>query len=144
MAENDSNTPVGGFSPEDTKTRKTVRLHPAKAPELISQERLADPLGARDTDTSNLEILDDTQTRRTVKIKPISPAGSSAVKLPIDADTNTRKTVVLRPQAGTDGANTNTRKTVMLRPTSGEGENTNTRKTVMLRPMKETPATVNA
>ena len=61
MSETDSNIPAGAFSPEDTKTRKTVRLHPAQGgAHLLKQEKIADPLGGRDTDTSNLEILDDT------------------------------------------------------------------------------------
>ncbi len=34
---------------------------------------LSDPMAGRDTDTGNLEILTDTATRRTVKLKPIAP-----------------------------------------------------------------------
>ena len=118
MSENDINANGGNFSAEDTKTRKTVRLHPAGGtPNLIEKEKIADPLSGRDTDTSNLEILDDTQTRRTVKIKPIAPPAGGAVKLAVDpADTRTRKTVVLRPVVEGSAENTNTRKTVVLRP----------------------------
>ena len=139
MAENDSNTPIGVNSGDDTKTRKTVRLHPAGVtPPRIPREGIADPLSSRDTDTSNLEILEDTQTRRTVKIKPLAPPTSTgSIKLPIDGeDTNTRRTVVLKPMggAGSEGENTNTRRTVVLRPQTNAGEDTNTRRTVVLKP----------
>lgn len=50
---------------QDTRTRKTVKLRSA-AP--ITQDfPVSDPLTSRDTDTGNLEILDDTQTRKTLK-----------------------------------------------------------------------------
>ena len=116
MADDTSNTPIGGNSADDTKTRKTVRLHTTATPPPV-----ADPLAARDTDTSNLEVLDDTQTRRTVKIKPIAPPTSTGmVKLPIAAEnTNTRRTVVLRPQTNS-ADETNTRKTVILKPQTEE------------------------
>ena len=120
MSETDSNIPAGAFSPEDTKTRKTVRLHPAQGgAHLLKQEKIADPLGGRDTDTSNLEILDDTQTRRTVKIKPLAPPSANTVKIPLDAEnTNTRKSVALHPQSAASGEDTRTRKTVVLHPTA--------------------------
>ena len=141
MAENDSNTPIGVNSGDDTKTRKTVRLHPSGVtPPQIPREGIADPLSSRDTDTSNLEILEDTQTRRTVKIKPLAPPTSTgSIKLPIDGeDTNTRRTVVLKPMgaAGSEGENTNTRRTVVLRPQTSAGEDTNTRRTVVLKPVE--------
>ena len=143
MAENDSNTPIGVNSGDDTKTRKTVRLHPSGVtPPRISREGIADPLSSRDTDTSNLEILDDTQTRRTVKIKPLAPPTSTGtIKLPIEGeDTNTRRTVVLKPMAaaGSEGENTNTRRTVVLRPQTNTGEDTHTRRTVVLKPVDNT------
>ena len=61
MAENESNMQNGVSSADDTKTRKTVRLRPSGTPlPKVPGEGIADPLSARDTDTSNLEILDDT------------------------------------------------------------------------------------
>ena len=49
---------------QDTRTRKTVRLRTNSAPQT-QDTPLSDPLTKRDTDTGNLEILDDTQTRKT-------------------------------------------------------------------------------
>ena len=101
--------PSADLSGMDTKTRKTVRLGVAQqglTPNTATV--ISDPLSGRDTDTSNLEILDDTQTRRTVKIKPIAAAARTTVKLNVDEgatgaapvagdDTQTRKTLVLKP-----------------------------------------------
>ena len=154
---NNSAPEVGG---NNTKTRKTVRLAPSIAPasglklpgkEDAAGASIADPLANRDTDTGNLEVLDDTQTRRTVKLKPIRPQGSNVPDIDLagdsgSANTNTRKSVVLAPAgstpaAGGDGSSTNTRKTVVLKPASavppavgGDGNSTNTRKTVVLKP----------
>lgn len=97
MDDLDKNKPAGAapeadFS-DDTRTRKTVRLRPnMKMHEPINlagaaapATPLADPMAGRDTDTGNLEVLNDTQTRRTVKLKPISPhpVVSPAAKLQI-------------------------------------------------------------
>ena len=97
----DENKPLGAPDAQDTRTRKTVKLR-SSAP--ITQDiPVADPLTSRDTDTGNLEILDDTQTRKTLKLKPMTagtPAPGPKLNL---SDTNTRKTVVLRP-SGVAGA----------------------------------------
>lgn len=114
------NSPVPPQEPmadgDDTKTRKTVRLKPsAVGPGSIKlpgastpagRTPLADPLTGRDTDTGNLEVLEDTQTRRTVKLKPVAPptarspislqAGGAASGSAME-NTQTRKTVVLKP-----------------------------------------------
>jgi hypothetical protein len=106
--------PSADLSGMDTKTRKTVRI--GVAPQGLAPNTetvISDPLSGRDTDTSNLEILDDTQTRRTVKIKPIAAAARTTVKLNVDEgatgaapassdaeDTQTRKTLVLKPLSG--------------------------------------------
>ena len=90
---------------QDTRTRKTVKLRAAAAP--ISQDiPVSDPLTSRDTDTGNLEILDDTQTRKTLKLKPMSPGNTGAPRLNLsgDGDTQTRKTVLLRPSASAASA----------------------------------------
>ena len=50
---------------QDTRTRKTVRLRPNGMP-APQDSPLSDPLNSRNTDTGNLEILDDTQTRKTL------------------------------------------------------------------------------
>ena len=70
MAEDDIKINAGMDDGDDTKTRKTVRLKPsAMTPASIKLPTpgapIADPLTGRDTDTGNLEILEDTQTRRT-------------------------------------------------------------------------------
>ncbi len=129
---------------DDTKTRKTVKIKPATgtapvpvislsatpsvlrvtppAPADVSTEstRLKDVLSSRDTDTGNLDRMDDTKTRKTVKLSPIS-AGAGPVpvmklgtvaapsvnteSIPITTlphpvspadDTRTRQTVVLK------------------------------------------------
>ncbi len=123
MADQDNNlqnSPVPPQEPmadgEDTKTRKTVRLKPSAVgpgsiklpgvPTSAASTPIADPLTGRDTDTGNLEVLEDTQTRRTVKLKPVVP---TAVPHPINLqpgsasapsameNTQTRRTVVLKP-----------------------------------------------
>ena len=64
----------------DTRTRKTVKLRTAAA---VAQEMpVSDPLTSRDTDTGNLEILDDTQTRKTLKLKPMSPGSAPHPRMP--------------------------------------------------------------
>lgn len=141
MADQEPKTENPGINEDDTRTRKTVRLKsPSVTPSSIKLPAAApitDPMTGRDTDTGNLDVLADTQTRRTVKLKPLAPqkAANTPIKLqgagvtttttvtPIPAsgmDTQTRKTVVLKPAAPAgiqlDGANTQTRKTVVLRP----------------------------
>lgn len=141
MADQEPKTENPGINEDDTRTRKTVRLKsPSVTPSSIKLPAAApitDPMTGRDTDTGNLDVLADTQTRRTVKLKPLAPqkAANTPIKLqgagvtttttvtPIPAsgmDTQTRKTVVLKPAAPAgiqlDGANTQTCKTVVLRP----------------------------
>jgi hypothetical protein len=146
---NNSAPDLGG---DDTRTRKTVRLAPSvnsvaslKLPgKEASGNVLADPLANRDTDTGNLDVLDDTQTRKTVKLKPIKPQdpaaapninlGGNTAPAPAPATITPRPSI---PKA--DGSNTNTRKTVVLKPAAApsvplDGGNTNTRKTVVLKP----------
>jgi hypothetical protein len=139
---------------ESTKTRKTVRLAPSitpasglKLPDKNDASTLADPLANRDTDTGNLEVLDDTQTRRTVKLKPLRPQGG-APGIDLSGDnTNTNKSVILKPASespAADAGNTNTRKSVVLKPASAipsvDSSNTNTRKSVVLKPAGGIPA----
>ena len=139
---------------ESTKTRKTVRLAPSitpasglKLPDKNDASTLADPLANRDTDTGNLEILDNTQTRKTVKLKPLRPqSGVPGIDLSGD-NTNTGKSVVLKPAnelPAADAGNTNTRKSVVLKPANAvpaaDGNNTNTRKSVVLKPAGGVPA----
>lgn len=141
MADQEPKTENPGINEDDTRTRKTVRLKsPTVTPtsiKLPAAAPITDPMTGRDTDTGNLDVLADTQTRRTVKLKPLAPqkAANTPIKLegagvtttttvtPIPAapaDTQTRKTVVLKPAAPAgiklDGADTQTRKTVVLRP----------------------------
>ena len=74
---NQDNAPVEDS--DDTKTRKTVRLRPSVTPAGINltplpKAPLTDPLSGRDTDTGNLEVMEDTQTRRTVKLNRVASA----------------------------------------------------------------------
>ncbi len=64
------------------------------------------------TDTGSISKMDDTRTRKTLKLKPVKKSGSNAAVDPLTqrntetgplgvmADTRTRKTVKLRPQGG--------------------------------------------
>lgn len=161
-------TPAPADNIDDTKTRKTVILKPSIAvPPVVTPAtatdsvktvvtKISDPLTGRDTDTGNLEIMADTQTRRTVKLKPIAPPPVNNEPIKIQSgsvsgeNTQTRKTVVLKSSTVAspadvkvaDGANTQTRKTVVLKTTSvaipsdvkvADGDNTQTRKTVVLK-----------
>ena len=125
--------------------RRTLKLRPAATNPAGSQ--LADPMHG-DTDTSNLDVLDDTQTRKTIKIKPLNPTApqiniSSLPQTPGATPltgTQTRKTVVLKGQASGAGATpltgTQTRKAVVLSPGAGATPltGTQTRKAVVLSP----------
>ncbi len=161
-------TPAPADNIDDTKTRKTVILKPSiVVPPVVTPAtatdsvktvvtKISDPLTGRDTDTGNLEIMADTQTRRTVKLKPIAPPPVNNEPIKIQSgsvsgeNTQTRKTVVLKSSTVAapsdvkvaDGANTQTRKTVVLKTASvatpadvkvADGDNTQTRKTVVLK-----------
>ena len=139
-----SETPQG-------EARRTLKLRPATANPAGTS--LADPMRG-DTDTSNLDVLDDTQTRKTIKIKPLNPTTpqvniGTLPKTPGAtplSGTQTRKTVVLKPQSAVQGATplsgTQTRKAVVLKPQSAaQGatplSGTQTRKTVVLSPVSK-------
>ena len=127
-------------------TRRTLKLRPTTTNPAGSQ--LADPMHG-ETDTSNLDVLEDTQTRKTIKIKPLSPAApqinigklqQTPGSTPLTG-TQTRKSVVLKPQAqagATPISGTQTRKAVVISPaansTSTPISGTQTRKTVILKP----------
>ena len=87
---------------QDTRTRKTVKLRTAASP-IPRNIPIGDPAPGKATDTGNLEILEDTQTRKTLKLKPMMPGATAGPKLNLGGgeDTNTRKTVILRPSATT-------------------------------------------
>ena len=131
---------------QEGDARRTLKLRPSTTTPAGSQ--LADPMHG-ETDTSNLDVLDDTQTRKTIKIKPLTP---SAPQINIGAlpqapgatplsGTQTRKTVVLKPQSvpgATPLSGTQTRKAVVISPAAAQGatplSGTQTRKTVVLKP----------
>ncbi|MFA6102468.1 MAG: hypothetical protein WCV67_13300 [Victivallaceae bacterium] len=165
---------------DDTKTRKTVKIKPATgaavpvislgataaAPRVapaapaaqVSTEstRLKDVLATRDTDTGNLDRMDDTKTRKTVKLSPITsgtgpvpvmklgtvstPAAGAVpvTTLPRPAaaaedDTRTRQTVVLKtppsPAINTESIPI----TTLPHPVSPADDDTRTRQTVVLK-----------
>ena len=141
MADQEPKVDNPGMNEDDTRTRKTVRLKsPTVTPSSIklpAAAPIADPLTGRDTDTGNLDVLADTQTRRTVKLKPLAPqkAANTPIKL---QGTGVTTTTTVTP-VSTSGENTQTRKTVMLKPAAPvginlDGANTSSRKTVVLRP----------
>ncbi len=150
MADQEPKTDNPGINEDDTRTRKTVRLKSSAVTptsiKLPAAAPIADPLTGRDTDTGNLDVLADTQTRRTVRLKPLAPqkAANTPIKLQGAGVTTTTTVNPVAP----DGQNTQTRKTVMLKPATPTGinlddSNTQTRKTVVLRPSVATPASVN-
>jgi hypothetical protein len=163
---------------DDTKTRKTVKIKPATGaapvpvitlgstasvrvvPAAAAAEpaRPKDVLASRDTDTGSLDRMDDTKTRKTVKLSPISsgagpvpvmklgtvatPAtGTGAVPVTTlprpaglaDDDTRTRQTVVLKtppsPAINTESIPI----TTLPYPTSPAADDTRTRQTVVIK-----------
>lgn len=127
----------------DTRTRKTVKLKPltgkkpitdlsAPAPAAGKDESpLSDPLSNRDTDTGNMKkMLDDTKTRKTVKLKPLSgktarinvddKAGAAKPVVP-EASASVDDTVALqRPKAAPlKPAVPGSKETIKLRPSTG-------------------------
>ena len=156
MADQEPKTENPGINEDDTRTRKTVRLKsPSVTPSSIKLPAAApitDPMTGRDTDTGNLDVLADTQTRRTVKLKPLAPqkAANTPIKLQ-GAGVTTTTTVTPIPASGMD---TQTRKTVVLKPAAPAGivrypvtaapaadaEDTTTRKTVALHPSTAAPS----
>ena len=151
----------------DTQTRKTVKIKPTTGgavpvpvislgstasvrvvPTSVSSElaRPKDVLANRDTDTGSLDRMDDTKTRKTVKLSPIS-AGSGPVPVmklgsvaapavstgAVGDDTRTRQTVVLKtppsPAVNTESIPI----TTLPYPVSPAEEDTRTRQTVVLK-----------
>ncbi len=114
-------TPVSGNASadaENTQTRKTVKLKAPVAPipsgmnpGASKSSPIADPLSGRDTDTGNLDVLSDTQTRKTIKLKPVMPVSE---KHPINIDAAKQAAA---PAAASSATGTQTRKVVMLKPT---------------------------
>ena len=64
------------------------------------------------TDTGSMDVINDTQTRRTVKLKPLTgaaavppaPAPAPMAAEPSDDDTSTRKAPMLKPGSKTPAA----------------------------------------
>ncbi len=135
-----SATPLTGSSPDDTRTRRTVRLSalqgagqrpmPASGPVTEAPPSLnpvppvpsvstdsgviADPLGARSTDTGGIGVMDDTKTRKTMVIKPLKPNDAQPLPpeaLPPAGSVDPLKT---RPDVPNAMADTRTRKTLKL------------------------------
>ena len=135
----------------DDNARRTLKLRPSNVNPAGTP--LVDPMRG-ETDTSNLDVLDDTQTRKTIKIKPLNPTTpqvnigglpKTPGATPLSG-TQTRKAVVIKPQAvpgATPLSGTQTRKAVVIAPQAAPGatplSGTQTRKTVVLKPMAQTP-----
>ena len=133
----------------DENTRRTLKLRPSNVNPAGTP--LADPMRG-ETDTSNLDVLDDTQTRKTIKIKPLNPTApqvniGAVPKAPGAtplSGTQTRKAVVIKSQAAagaTPLSGTQTRKAVVIAPQAAAGatplSGTQTRKTVVLKPVAQ-------
>jgi hypothetical protein len=179
----DTDTDTGSLARlDDTRTRKTIKIKPssntgpvpvinigaAVPPPAVSTEsgrvstasaRISDVLAGRDTDTGNLAKMDDTKTRKTVKLAPLSAAGPvpviklGTVSSPINTesmpiapdDTRTRQTVVLKSAPGAVAAPSHPTESALLsdvltgRDTDTGNldrmDDTKTRKTIKLTPL---------
>ena len=84
------------------------------------QQVIASPLQSRDTDTGNLSVMSDTQTRRTVKLKPLTPGGHRPVQVPAPAPA--AAPVSVPPPASANKADDDiTRKVTMVKPAAKPG-----------------------
>jgi hypothetical protein len=150
---------------EDTRTRKTVKLKPASSPGFIpklepktlepknvepaksesakaetdnADKVLEDPIGGRETDTGALEPLDDTKTRKTVKLKPLSQA-AQGVKIQL-SPLQPQKAEAPEPAAEdagiTDPLSARDTDTGSIQKVL---DDTQTRKTIKLRPLSSKP-----
>ncbi len=140
---------------DDTRTRKTIKLRPgtySPSPPPISipngnetVELIADPLNTRHTKTGALHKLEDTRTRKTIKVVPGASKEIAVKQSNVDfepiADTHTRKTIKVVPEASKDTAtreDTHTRKTIKVVPEVSKDtatrEDTHTRKTIKVVP----------
>jgi hypothetical protein len=146
---------------EDTRTRKTVKLKPASSPGFIpklepkkvepakpepakveaqsTDKVLEDPIGGRETDTGVLEPLDDTKTRKTVKLKPLSQAAQGVkVQLKPLQPQKTAASESAAEDAGiTDPLSARDTDTGSIEKVL---DDTQTRKTIKLRPLSSKPA----
>ena len=138
----------------DTQTRKTVKIKPSTggavpvpvislgstasvrvasvAPSAAPAEaaRPKDVLASRDTDTGNLDRMSDTQTRKTVKLSPISTGAGpvpvmklGTVATPV-ANTGAVPVTTLPRPTGVSDDDTRTRQTVVLKTPSAPAINT--------------------
>ncbi|MDD2478953.1 MAG: hypothetical protein PHS31_03580, partial [Victivallaceae bacterium] len=108
-------------------------------------ELIADPLNTRHTKTGALHKLEDTRTRKTIKVVPGASKEIAVKQSNVDfepiADTHTRKTIKVVPEASKDTAtreDTHTRKTIKVVPEVSKDtptrEDTHTRKTIKVVP----------
>ncbi|MDD5728351.1 MAG: hypothetical protein PHV59_07310, partial [Victivallales bacterium] len=127
---------------------KTVKLVPGQKGGGDKLKPVVDPLTQRDAETGPLDVMADTRTRKTVKLKSITP-----VKPEISTHTESReenKEAAEADNAPKVLADTSTRKTLKLKPVnpaekkpqlklggSGGGtfKETSTRKTLKLKPL---------
>lgn len=113
----------------DTRTRKTVLLRGTATPAVP----VSDPMLGRDTDTGNLEVLEDTKTRRTVKLKPLAPQPRTPTIKLADVDSSAKDVAPEKSSSATDNNATNTRKNIVLPIPSATEDYTATRKTPSLK-----------
>ncbi len=93
------------------------------------QPGISDPLSKRDTDTGSLERLDDTRTRKTIKLRPVA-SGQNPVKLaeaapkpgPAEEVTDPLNTRHTNTGSFAKLDDTRTRKTIKMAPATMKGE----------------------
>ncbi len=145
----------------DTRTRKTIKLKPTgptptvpvinidSEPVPTESTPISDVIAGRDTETGGLDRLNDTRTRKTVKLAPLSPPGVPKITIGVPpAPSGTPAPISLKPvvappinlspvpaPAAEAPSMTNT-DTGSLQTLN----DTNTRKTVKLSPAPLTPA----
>ncbi|MHB9138193.1 MAG: hypothetical protein ACYC4Q_02185 [Victivallaceae bacterium] len=138
------------ISPEDTRTRQTVVLKSAPGQGVPSYPTesapLSDVLAGRDTDTGNLERMDDTKTRKTIKLTPLTAAGTIPKVTPLAKPPvpgappqNFAATVELKPVVMPVPGKTAPGIPTDTGSLRGVLEDTSTRKTVKISPPPSTP-----
>ena len=70
---------------DDTRTRQSVVLKTNSSPISVGTESapLSDVLAGRDTDTGNMERMDDTKTKKTIKLTPLTAGGPISKLAPL-------------------------------------------------------------
>lgn len=145
----------------DTRTRKTIKLKPTGSTPTVpvinidsesvptESTPISDVIAGRDTETGGLDRLNDTRTRKTVKLAPLSPPGVPKITIGVPpAPSGAPAPISLKPvvappinlspvpPAAAEAPSMTNTDTGSLQTLN----DTNTRKTVKLSPAPLTPA----